>query len=90
MLAESLITIGTDTTTIIATELENAVSNSFQADICNIHHEEADTRLYLHAIDASNRGCKKITIITVDTDVVVIALHHFLHCVLTNFGLRLG
>ena len=75
MLAESLITTGTDATTIVATELENAASNSFQADLCNIqpcNHEEADTRLFLHVIDASNRGYKKII-----TVVVVIALHHF-------------
>ena len=83
----------TDTTTIIAIELENAVSNSFQADLCNIqtcNHEEADTRLFLHVIDASNRGCKKITIITVDTDVLVIALHHFFTLWLDKLWVEIG
>ena len=33
--------------------------------------EEADTRLLLHVADAVQKGCKKVTIRTVDTDVVV-------------------
>ena len=36
---------------------------------CN--HEEADTRLLLHAADAAKQGYRKIMIQTVDTDVVV-------------------
>lgn len=40
-------------------------------------HEEADTRLLLHVADAVQKGCKKVTIRTVDTDVVVLAVASF-------------
>ncbi len=39
--------------------------------------EEADTRLLLHAADAVHKGCMKVTIRTVDTDVVVLAVASF-------------
>ena len=39
--------------------------------------EEADTRLFLHVADAVRKGCKKVTIHTVDTDVVVLAVASF-------------
>jgi len=39
---------------------------------CN--HEEADTRIMLHAAHAAHNGHKKILICTVDTDVVVLAV----------------
>ena len=37
-------------------------------------HEEADTRLMIHALDASLRGHRRIKIRTNDTDVIVLAL----------------
>ena len=37
-------------------------------------HEEADTRMILHAADAGRRGLRRIMIRTVDTDVVVLAI----------------
>jgi len=37
-------------------------------------HEEADTRMMLHAAHAAHTGHNKITIRTVDTDVVVLAV----------------
>ena len=37
-------------------------------------HEEADTRLMIHALDASLRGHQRIKIRTNDTDVIVLAL----------------
>lgn len=40
-------------------------------DPCN--HEEADSRMMLHAAHAAHNGHKKILIHTVDTDVVVLA-----------------
>ena len=41
--------------------------------------EEADTQLLLHVVDAVQKGCKKVTIRTVDKDVVVLAVG-FLWC----------
>ena len=40
-------------------------------------HEEADTRMFVHAADAASRGRKKIIVRTVDTDVVVLAVSVF-------------
>ena len=42
-------------------------------------HEEADTRMILHAADAAARGIKRICIKTVDTDVVVLAVAYKQH-----------
>lgn len=42
---------------------------------CN--HEESDTRVFVHALDAVLSGHKRITIRTVDSDVVVLAVAFF-------------
>ena len=42
-------------------------------------HEEADTRMFVHAADASNRGHKKSIIRIVDTLVVVLAVYVVQH-----------
>ena len=41
--------------------------------ISDCNHEEADTRLILHSLHARQSGSKNIMILTVDTDVVVLA-----------------
>lgn len=53
----------------------NASTKLNSLHICN--HEDADTHLLLHALDASTNGCKSISIVTTDTDVVIIALYYF-------------
>ena len=40
-------------------------------------HEEADTRIFVHVADAVRQGCLKVSVRTVDTDVVVIAVTAF-------------
>ena len=52
------------------------------ADLCTdglapCLQEEADTRLFLHVADAVQKGCKKVTIRSVDTDVVVLSVAFF-------------
>ena len=42
---------------------------------CN--HEEADTRMIVHIVDALKDGAKSIFVRTVDTDVIVILVGHF-------------
>ena len=42
--------------------------------VCPCTHEEADTRLLLHALDASAEGHKKVMLRTVETDVVVLSI----------------
>ena len=52
-------------------------AESYLARLALCLQEEADTRLLLHAADAVQKGCKKVTIPTVDTDVVVLAVASF-------------
>ena len=40
-------------------------------------HEEADTQIILHTAHCAQQGYKRISIRTVDTDVVVLAVGHF-------------
>ena len=41
-------------------------------------HEEADTKLILHAVNASRRGANSIRIFSSDTDVLVLAVRRSL------------
>lgn len=41
-------------------------------------HEEADTKLILH-IDATKRGASSLHIFSPDTDVLILAIHNYLH-----------
>ena len=41
-------------------------------------HEEADTRILLHVAHCARQGLRKVIIRTVDTDVAVLAIGHFL------------
>lgn len=45
-----------------------------QSDLAPCTHEKADTRMFVHAVDAVRRGSKRIVIRTVDTDVLVLAI----------------
>lgn len=54
------------------------------------NHEEADTRMFLHAKDASNSGLRKVSIRTVDTDVVIIALGMFSKMELNELWISFG
>ena len=79
MIADVVIQIPETLATIVATIGSKVVSNSslekLNIEPCN--HEEADTRLLLHVLDGANSGNKNVTTITVDTDVVAIALRQF-------------
>lgn len=66
--------------TLVATKNEGVVH--FPIDFCDhwvspCHHEEADTRIFLHAHDAAKKNHQSIMIKTVDSDIVIIALHAF-------------
>ena len=91
MIGEAVNQIPETLATIVATIVSKIVFNSslkkLNIEPCN--HEEADTRLLLHVLDGANSGIKKVSIITVDTDVVVIALRHFLLWILKSCGLNL-
>ena len=55
---------------------------------CN--HEEADTRMLLHAAHASRQGHSKIMIRTVDTDVVVLAIANFYKISVSELWIAFG
>ena len=55
---------------------------------CN--HEEADTWMLLHVAHASAHGHQKVSIRTLDTDVIVLAVSQFQHLQLAEiYGLNL-
>ena len=66
-------------TDIVATKGIIVVSNKndHRDEIEPCTHEEADTRMLLHVNDIDKKGLKKIILMTVDTDVVIIALQVF-------------
>ena len=53
-------------------------------------HEEAETKLLLHAADASSTGCKRIMLRTVDTDVVVLSTALFNQINVTELWVSFG
>ena len=65
-----------------------AYSTVLNADDLRSNHEEADTKLLLHAIHATKRGIKHIRIYSPDTDVLVLSVRrvpiairlHRIHC----------
>ena len=64
--------------TLISTIHDGVVSNRFNPEMNHLqpcNKEEADDRMFLHVQNASVSGHRKISIITVDTDVVVIACY---------------
>ena len=69
-----------DGKSVYATDGSNVLCSSADADLSNLvpcSHEEADTHLFLHAVDAVRKGCRKLCIRSVDTDVVVLAISTF-------------
>ena len=61
----------------IGTEIMSTMSCPHAEFLSPCTHEEADTRMLLHAYHSSVCGARNVMIRTVDTDVVVIALSHF-------------
>ena len=66
---KSVYAYATDKTNVLCSLADAGLSN-----VVTCSHEEADTRLFLHASDAVRKGCKKLA---VDTDVVVLTISTF-------------
>ena len=62
-------------------------STTYPVDELACSQEEADTKLILHAYYAAKRGASKIDIFSPDTDVFVLAIHHFQCFVITQISL---
>ena len=81
-LSESMETYNTGGKVLIST-YDEKVMTTVQDTIMDIDslqpcsHEEADTRIFLHVKHCAQQGHKRISIQTVDTDVVVLAIGHF-------------
>ena len=75
MIADTIPSIQSNTL-LIATKNEHVVSNkdinSSRLEMCN--HKEVDSRMFVHVYDSSINGYEKIKVVTVDTDVIVIAI----------------
>ena len=62
---------------IYATHGKTVMTSSKRTEMNSLSpcsHEEADTRLIVHALDASLKGHRRVKIRTNDTDVVVLAI----------------
>ena len=66
-------------TIIVTTKGDIVLSNNkiSASEIQPCFQEEADTRILLHVNHVARNGLKRITISTVDTDIVVISLYIF-------------
>lgn len=65
---------------VYATHGREVLCSPEESDLTNLapcSQDEADTRLLLHVAGAVQKGSKKVTICTVDTDVVVVAASSF-------------
>ena len=72
--ADKIVTYNTDSN-IVVTKDENAVSIKSRSIDTNLispcNHEEADTRMFLHAKLAALGSIKSVNIVSYDTDVLV-------------------
>ena len=57
-------------------------------NLTNCNHEEADTRIFVHAKDAYFKGYNSILIRTVDTDVVILAINVLNHIPLNQLWIH--
>ena len=91
MIDEAVIQIPETLDTIVATSGSKILSNSslekLNIEPCN--QEEADTILLLHVPDGANSGIKKVSLINVDADAVVLDCGIFLLWILTSCALNL-
>lgn len=91
-LADKIVTTNSNKS-IVATKGSEIVCN---LDIPNkdmlapCNHEEADTRIFVHAMHASFTGYRHLTIISSDTDVVVLAISVFSDLQIDTLWLAFG
>ena len=61
----------------IVTSPQELLSNSMDVQHICSSQEEADTRLILHSLDGVRTGATELYIQSPDTDVLVLAIHHY-------------
>ena len=92
LLAKQLEMNGVSGKTIVATLSENVIFNGSidEESLMPCNHEEADTRMFVHVKSAAAANHRKISIRTVDTDVVVIAIALFNSLTLEELWVEFG
>ena len=88
LLLQQINNLQADDKEIIATDNQGVLCVPAREDLSQLlpcTHEEADTHLIVHCVDAANKGHKSIMIRTVDTDVIVLAIASF-HKLWIAFG----
>ena len=92
-LVEQLTIIETDHGEVVSTKHETVIFDNDRTDAADLSpcgHEEANTRLLLHAADAARCGYTKAMVRTVDTDVVVIAVANYQYISLSELWIEFG
>ena len=74
---------------VIVTKGEEALSNKSISleNLSPCNHEEADTRIFTHALDAAKQKAKSVLIKANDTDILVVAVSNF--AILQDAGLEM-
>ncbi len=62
---------------VFVTQDQRVLTNRIALEMPSCDHEEADTRLIVHIVDALNKRQSTFLVRTVDTDVVVILVGKF-------------
>ena len=96
-IAEKIASINAGNKQILTTYLDRVLTvhddgftDGFTDEINPCNHEEADTRILLHVAHATAHGHQKVSIRTVDTDVIVLAVSQFQHLQLAELWIEFG
>ena len=91
-LARSTSNIRDDNKQVVSTVDTTATSSNgtLPDALSRCTHEEADTRLIIHASECGKNGIRKMMIRTVDTDVVVLAIVYFSQMSLNELWIAFG
>jgi hypothetical protein len=95
-LSEKLINLCTEKTNVhvISTHGTKVLSSRNDASVSAVlgdcDHEEADTRIFYHLQHAAKEGHAKAYIRTVDSDIVVLAIHHFSELQISKLWIGFG
>ena len=93
-LAEKISKLKSGNKEIYTTHLDDILtaheSDDYANEIKLSNHEEADTRMLLHVAHATKHGHQKVSIRTVDTDVIVLAVAQIQHLQISELWIEFG
>lgn len=92
--AEKISKFNSGSKEIYTTHLDNVLAahgpDHYIDEIKPCNHEEADTRMLLHVAHATKHGHQRVSIRTVDTDIVVLAITQFQHLHISKLWIEFG